>query len=57
MLQYIIDLVGADKVLQGSDYPFPLGEAVPGTLVREAPLSDETKKTIMGTAAKSWLSL
>jgi aminocarboxymuconate-semialdehyde decarboxylase len=57
MLQYIIDLVGADKVVQGSDYPFPLGEAIPGTLVREAPLSDDIKTTIMGTAAKAWLSL
>ena len=57
MLQYIIDLVGADKVVQGSDYPFPLGEAVPGTLVREAQLSDETKTIIMGTAAKTWLSI
>jgi aminocarboxymuconate-semialdehyde decarboxylase len=57
MLQYIIDLVGADKVVQGSDYPFPLGEAVPGELVRSAPLAAETKETIMGTAAKSWLGL
>jgi aminocarboxymuconate-semialdehyde decarboxylase len=57
MLQYIIDLVGADKVVQGSDYPFPLGEAVPGTLVREAPLTDNEKTIIMGTAAKAWLSL
>jgi ATPase subunit of ABC transporter with duplicated ATPase domains len=57
MLQYIIDLVGADKVVQGSDYPFPLGEAVAGTLVREAPLSDNEITIIMGTAAKSWLSL
>ena len=57
MLQYIVDLVGADKVVQGSDYPFPLGEAVPGTLVREAPLSDTEKTIIMGTAAKAWLSL
>ena len=57
MLQYIVDLVGADKVVQGSDYPFPLGEAVPGTLIREAPLSDAEKTIIMGTAAKSWLSL
>ena len=57
MLQYIIDLVGADKVMQGSDYPFPLGEAIPGELVREAPLSDEIKKIILGDAAKAWLSL
>lgn len=57
MLQYIIDLVGADKVVQGSDYPFPLGEAVPGELVRTSPLSHEDKEIIMGSAAKSWLGL
>lgn len=57
MLQYIIDLVGVDKVVQGSDYPFPLGEAIPGELVRTAPLSNENKEIIMGTAAKSWLGL
>ena len=57
MLQYVIDLVGADKVCQGSDYPFPLGEAVPGELVRTAPLSDTDKKMILGDAAKAWLGL
>ncbi len=57
MLQYVIDLIGADKVMQGSDYPFPLGEAVPGELVRSAPLDDKTKKIIMGDAAKVWLGL
>lgn len=57
MLQYIIDLVGADKVIQGSDYPFPLGEAVPGELVRSAPLEEATKEIIMGTGAKAWLGL
>lgn len=57
MLQYVIDLVGADKVLQGSDYPFPLGEAVPGELVRSAPIKDSEKAQILGTAAKEWLGL
>lgn len=57
MLQYIIDLVGADKVMQGSDYPFPLGEAVPGELVRTAPLSNSEKETIMGSSARSWLGI
>lgn len=57
MLQYVIDLIGVDKVMQGSDYPFPLGEAVPGELVRSAPLSEGDKKKIMGTNAKSWLGL
>lgn len=57
MLQYVIDLVGADKVMQGSDYPFPLGEAVPGELVRTAPIDDATKKMILGDAAKVWLGI
>ncbi len=57
MLQYIIDLMGADKVMQGSDYPFPLGEAVPGELVRTAPISDLEKEIILGTSAKRWLGI
>lgn len=57
MLQYIIDLVGADKVMQGSDYPFPLGEAVPGELVRTAPLSNSEKEKVLGLSAKAWLGI
>jgi aminocarboxymuconate-semialdehyde decarboxylase len=29
-LNYVINLIGEDKICLGSDYPFPLGEAVPG---------------------------
>ena len=57
MLQYVIDLVGADKVMQGSDYPFPLGEAVPGELVRTAPLSVIEKEKVLGLSAKQWLGI
>jgi aminocarboxymuconate-semialdehyde decarboxylase len=57
LLQYVIDLVGADKVMQGSDYPFPLGEAIPGELVRTAPITTIEKEKIMGLSAKSWLGL
>lgn len=57
MLQYVLDLVGAEKVMQGSDYPFPLGESIPGELVRSAPISDAEKKMILGDSAKAWLSL
>lgn len=57
MLQYVIDLVGADKVMQGSDYPFPLGEAVPGELVKSAPLSDRDKEKILSLSAKAWLGM
>ncbi|MBA3664144.1 MAG: amidohydrolase [Bacteroidetes bacterium] len=57
LLQYVIDLVGADKVMQGSDYPFPLGEAIPGELVRTAPISDIEKEKVLGLSAKTWLGL
>src|SRR6058998_2769399 len=32
-LRYLIQLVGADRIALGSDYPFPLGEAEPGKLI------------------------
>ncbi len=32
-LDYLVNTVGIDKVLLGSDYPFPLGEHHPGKLV------------------------
>lgn len=57
MLQYVIDLIGAEKVIQGSDYPFPLGEAIPGELVRTAPIADKEKKLILGSAAREWLAI
>lgn len=57
MLQFVIDLIGADKVMQGSDYPFPLGEAIPGELVRSAPLQEKEKAMVLGGAARQWLGL
>ncbi len=35
-LRYLVDVVGIDRVAFGSDYPFPLGETEPGTLVETA---------------------
>lgn len=32
-LRYLVSTVGVDKVVLGSDYPFPLGEQHPGKLV------------------------
>ncbi len=57
LLKYIIDEIGAEKIVQGSDYPFPLGESVPGELVRTAPVSDQEKETILSTAPKKWLGI
>lgn len=50
-LDYLLKTVGTNKVLLGSDYPFPLGEHHPGKLVDSMLEWDqETKVTgIVGT--------
>lgn len=57
VLKYIIDLIGEDKVVLGSDYPFPLGESSPGALVESLAISDSIKRKILGQNALSWLGL
>jgi aminocarboxymuconate-semialdehyde decarboxylase len=57
MLSYVTEMVGENRVLQGSDYPFPLGETVPGELVRASALSGEIKRKILGTSACEWLGI
>lgn len=52
MLRYLIGLVGADRVALGSDYPFPLGEARPGSLIESlSDLPDAVRaRLLFGTA-------
>ena len=58
MLEYIIRLFGEDKIILGSDYPFPLGEAVPGKLVSSLDdLYAEIKSNIFYKNALKWLDL
>ena len=56
MLQYVTDLIGADRVAMGTDYPFPLGELEPGALVRSMPWDDATKEMLLSGAALQWLA-
>jgi len=57
MLKYIIKLVGEDKVVLGSDYPFPLGEHEPGKLIRSLDLQAATESRLLGENALNWLNL
>lgn len=57
MLQYIIDLVGANRVTLGTDYPFPLGEDNPGELIKSLDLPSETKEILLGQSALEWLNM
>jgi aminocarboxymuconate-semialdehyde decarboxylase len=56
MLQYVVDLIGADRVALGTDYPFPLGELEPGTLIRSMPWDDTLKEKLLSGAALQWLA-
>lgn len=55
-LSSIVKLFGPDKVALGSDYPFPLGEERPGTLIdslTELPLA--TRERLLWRNALDWL--
>jgi aminocarboxymuconate-semialdehyde decarboxylase len=57
MLRYLIDLMGADRVALGTDYPFPLGEARPGALIESCEFPDETCARLLHGTALEWLGL
>jgi aminocarboxymuconate-semialdehyde decarboxylase len=57
VLKYIINLIGEDKVVLGSDYPFPLGEHEPGKLIRSLGLNKSTEAKILGSNAMDWLGV
>jgi aminocarboxymuconate-semialdehyde decarboxylase len=50
-LRYLCDVAGADKILLGSDHPFPIGDAEPLRVVEETPLSATERKSILGDTA------
>ena len=56
MLNHIINMVGDDKVLMGSDYPFPLGELNPGELIKSMDWSANKKEKVLGSNALKWLN-
>jgi len=57
MLNHLIDLIGPRHVVMGSDYPFPLGEAVPGKLIESIDISKEVKSDLLGQNALNWLGI
>jgi aminocarboxymuconate-semialdehyde decarboxylase len=57
MLAFLVKLAGADKVALGTDYPFPLGELEPGSLIEACGFDEETKAELLHGAALRWLNL
>jgi aminocarboxymuconate-semialdehyde decarboxylase len=57
-LRQLIRLVGANRIALGSDYPFPLGEPLPGQLIESMPdLSPQTKAQLLRETALDFLGL
>jgi aminocarboxymuconate-semialdehyde decarboxylase len=56
VLQLILETFGEDKITMGTDYPFPLGEDVPGELILSMnEWSQETKQKLLWNNAMNWL--
>lgn len=47
-LDFLVAKVGADKVMLGSDWPFPIGDFEPRKVVEAATLSDADRAAILG---------
>ncbi len=46
-LRFLVDLVGAGRILTGTDYPFEVGDLDPVTFVRSAGLSEADQQAIL----------
>ena len=57
ILRLVVDQMGAHRVAMGTDYPFPLGELVPGELIRSMQYDQPTKELLLGGAALDWLGM
>jgi aminocarboxymuconate-semialdehyde decarboxylase len=56
-LQFLVETMGADRVMLGSDYPFPLGEERVGSLIRQSSLAADVKTKLLGGNAQRFLGL
>ncbi len=54
-MEFILQLIGEDRICLGSDYPFPLGEHVPGTLLENMQLDATVKEKLLYKNALEWL--
>jgi aminocarboxymuconate-semialdehyde decarboxylase len=57
VLDYLIKFLGADHIALGSDYPFPLGEQVPGKLIESINFDISTKEKLLSGTALKWLGM
>jgi aminocarboxymuconate-semialdehyde decarboxylase len=56
-LRFLVETMGAEHVMLGSDYPFPLGEHHVGSLIRSSNLPEPAKALLLGENAVSFLGM
>jgi aminocarboxymuconate-semialdehyde decarboxylase len=56
-LELLVGVMGAERVMLGSDQPFPLGEQRVGTLVRESALDAPARRRILGENALAFFGI
>jgi len=61
-LRLLLDVIGEDKVMLGTDYPFPLGEVKivdtwPGKTIQECHISNKIKEKLFWSNAMHFLNL
>lgn len=56
-LRYIVDLLGEDRVLMGTDYPFEMGSLDPVDFIKSADLGTATTDLVLGGTAQDLLGL
>ncbi len=58
MLRYLLKLAGPQRIALGSDYPFPMGEEVPGELIGSlSELTAEDRERMLRGTAREFLGL
>ena len=56
-LRYLMEAAGSDRVMLGTDYPFPLGEQEPGSGIEALQLDASARARMLHGTALEWLSL
>lgn len=54
-LSYLIDTCGAERIMLGTDYPFPLGEQEPGSHIRRVAQDEAQYARLVRGTALEWL--
>jgi aminocarboxymuconate-semialdehyde decarboxylase len=56
-LRVLIEAHGIDRIVLGSDYPYPLGERPAGTVLRSYVTDEAERDALLSSNARSFLSL